>query len=210
MTITYPITVPELPGYISFAWAPESAVARQPSEFTLESKVYVWAGQKRAFTARLGPLYTMAMAKSWQSFFNQLNGSEGTFLANDPAGSLISGSLSLDEIGTNSVTVLHAGAGNSFTADGWPINRVGLLASGDWVAIDHRLYQLMADAHSNGAGEMDLLVWPAPCGTLPVDAIVSVGPEAFGEFRLVSFPETTWNVEKWMDEGLTFTAEEAI
>lgn len=205
--IDYPISMPIRPGLINFAWAPESAVAIQAAEYTLDTKIYAWPGQKRRFTAAVGHIDSIAVAKSWQGFFNRLNGKEGTFLANDPVGSVISGELTLDDL-LDPIVVSGVGSGNSVLTSGWPPGVTGALAVGDWISVANRLYQLLDDVSTDTNGIAELPLWPSPCGNLPVDSVVSVGPNAMGAFRLTHFPETAWNVEHMMEAGLTFTAEE--
>lgn len=191
--ITYPLSLPTVSGFTEFTWAPISNIAHQVSEFSYHSKVYEWDGQRRQFSARLGNM-NQAEFSLWQAFFGKLNGVRGTFLLQDPVAAVHRGEYDHD---TGYTPRVKGGSQNGavMETDGWPEGVDGLLVAGDWISINNRLYQLLEDADSDTNGEASLTVWPHVRTDVADNAIISVGEFAFGEFRLMAFPQVTYDVE---------------
>lgn len=200
--------MPEKPGILDFAWEPDTAVQVQRGEFDMRQKVYAWEGQNRKATVRLGEIVDETVAKQWMSFIQKLNGPYGTFLMQDPKCAAHRGAYDFE---TGFAPKVKGGSQNGpdLETDGWPTGVSGLLLEGDYISIQGRLYQLLADADSDGSGNADLLVYPHVRNDVLDNADITVGIEAFGLFRLLEFPRFPYKVDVFMS-GFAFGCEEAI
>ena len=191
--ITYPLSLPSVSGFTEFTWAPRSNIAYQESEFSYHSKIYEWDGQRRQFSARIGNMDQEAFAL-WQAFFGKLNGIRGTFLMQDPVAAAIRGDYDYD---TGYIPRVKGGSQNGavMETDGWPEGVTDLLVAGDWISIGNRLYHLLENADSDTNGDASLTVWPHIRTNVADNAVISVGVQAFGEFRLSAFPQVTYDVD---------------
>ncbi len=205
-SITYPLALPSVSGPVKITWGGESAVAIQEAEFTLQHRVYAWAGQRRSIVVECG-MMTLPHAKIWQAFIAKLNGSEGTFYWQDFVGFAAQGSVE-SEIGYSAKVDGAGQIGPSLATKDWPEAKVNLLKAGDWISMSDRLHMILDDVDSNGVGEATLSIWPH--AQQPADNLaILAGSNARGIFRLMSFPDFVWNLDKMM-EGFTFAAIEAI
>jgi hypothetical protein len=208
MPITYPIELPTDPGFTEVIWRPISAVVRQEHEFTLTSKIYAWEGQTRSVTIRLPPLLTLAQARLWCVWALKLNGAEGTFLLSDETIRRITGTCPVSFTGA-SIATGGGGPGDLLQTTGWPTSETGYLKAGDMISIQNRLYTLLEDMDTDGAGAAEIQVWPIVRTAIPNATAISVGNSAKGLFQLIDFPEFGWDVERVMRE-FQFAAREAI
>jgi hypothetical protein len=206
MPITYPLDLPDTPGFIEFEWDPTSAVARQINPFDLTRKIYVWEGQIRLASVKVQAM-PLAAAKKWMAFIHKLNGIQGTFYMQDEVAAAVrgsyvpSGSYHPEVDGANQT-------GCDLVTKGWPPSITKMLLAGDWIAINNRLYQLLDDVNSGGGGAATLTVWPN-VGGIAANTAIDVGSDAYGIFRLTDWPKFPWS-EDWFMTGFAFGAEEAI
>lgn len=210
-TIVYPLVMPSTPGLRKFAWSSESAVAVQRNEFNFASKRYAWDGQIRRATAEVGRIDNIEQAKEWQAFFLKLNGTEGTFLMQDPAHARAPDALE-PTLNDFSVTVDGANqVGNILNTKGWPPSVTGILRKGDYIGIEgRRLYMLLESLDTDTAGNAALSIFPFARHDIADNEQIYVGSQAYGSFRLIETPEFAYDEEKIMSEGIQFSCEEAI
>lgn len=206
MAITYPISHPATPGFTEVTWAPETATGKTESPYTFNAKVYAWDGQRRKVSVKL-PAMSLANAKLWQAWSLKLNGIEGTFYLRDSVGKIARGSIA-DGYDNGRVNG-GAQTGDLLVSDGWPVSHAGLFKAGDWISVADRLYTILDDASSNSAGQATLSVWPFLRGGVSDNAVISVGSDARGIFRLTEAPRFVWDVTRLMS-GFSFQAEEAL
>jgi len=178
------------------------------TEFTYQSKVYAWEGKLRKATVRVGEMPSIAVWKEWQVAMLKLNGRDGTFYMQDPIGAVHRGIYNLASPGAPLVAGGNQN-GPDLTTDGWPVSLAGMLKAGDFIAIQGRLYQLMADATSSAGGLSTLQIWPHATPAILDNAVITVGINAFGTFRLLEFPAFVYDVERCMT-GFAFACEEAF
>lgn len=199
-------------GEVQFVWRAVSNVVVQENEFNSSDKVYAWDGQKREVTIQIGlmegnSLMSLEKAMAWQTFILKLNGSEGTFLVQDPVAYALRGLAG--ETG-NAGQVNGANQfGPDLETDGWVPSTTGLFLKGDHISINNRLYQILDDVDSDGAGAATLTIWPFARNNIADAAEILVGADAFGLFRLIEPPEFAWNVDKLRD-GFQFGAKESF
>lgn len=114
-----------------------------------------------------GAMTRATFAPLW-SFLNSQAGQSGTF------------TFSLPSLGTPRGTaagtpLVNGGAqiGSELVTDGWAINSL-VLRKGDFIEIDgdRKIYQITADATSNGSGEVTLSLYPALRRTPPDNVTV--------------------------------------
>lgn len=206
--ITYPIILPVLPGFVDFAWEPESAVQVQEAEFTYQQTVYAWEGKRRKAAVTVGYMTDVTKIKAWQVAMLSLNGREGTFEMQDPAYPEHRGDLDLGIPQTPKVKG-SGQTGMDLLTEGWQVSTPNLLLAGDYISIRNRLYQLLANASSDSAGDAVLTVWPHASLLLQDQDAISVGVNAVGLFRLIEFPRFAYDAEK-MTNGFSFGCVEAF
>ncbi len=208
MPITYPILMPTQPGMVDFAWENMSAVAEQSNEFNLKSRIYEWEGQLRRAVCTIGEMKSEDNVKQWQAFLGKLNGTAGSFLLHEPKND--SRHRGNYDLGDSYVGRVKGGDQNSsdLVTDGWDPGMVGALLQGDWISINYRLYQLLDDVDVDSSGDATLSIWPHVRPDVPDNAEISVGEQAWGEFRMIEWPRQPFNVETLMS-GFAFSCKEA-
>lgn len=153
IAITYPLDLPASPAPVETDIQLQYAIAEARSPFTFAGQVQDWGG--RVWTARVTlPPMLRAAADEWLVWCSKLRGRYGYFRMGDwdrrtPRGAgggtpLVNGA---------------AQTGNGLATDGWP-NATTVLRAGDHVQIENRLYRVVADATSNGAGQATLQIEP--------------------------------------------------
>lgn len=205
MSVSYPITLPTTPTFRGVTIRKRTAAAMVASPFTFQSQVQVWGGQMWMADIVLPPM-KRANAENWICALISLNGAEGSFLLGDTAGRV--------PRGTATGTPLVKGAsqtGYDLVTDGWTINITGILKKGDWVQLgtgaSARLYKVMFDANSNGAGEATLTLWPK-LRSSPADNAALTVTSAMGRFMLGA--DVEYNIDEAITYGLSFSAVEDL
>ena len=140
-------------------------------------------------------------AADWIAWQIALQGYVGTFPAGDPRRSTPRGSVP--------GTPLVDGAsqtGTTLNTKGWTASQSGILLKYDYIEVETRLYMVVEDANSDGAGKSALSIEPA-IRTSPADnaAITTSNPQAI---MMLSDPDVFWDEDILHWEGLTFTAED--
>ena len=208
MTITYPISMPDLQGMSSFSFQMKSVNAIVRSSFTLKSQVQTHQGQM--WMASMGfPPRNLADSADWRAFLTSLNGMQGTFFIGDPLASSPRGTVS----GTPKVKGTSQ-TGLTLITDGWTINQTGVLLAGDYIQLGSgsatRLYKVLADVDSDGvgSGEATIDIWPR-LRESPDDNEDIITSSTKGTFRLSK------NIQGWSQTPagfytISFVAEEAF
>lgn len=168
MTITYPLTLPNLGiARIEMRGIERSAISASP--FTGSQQVMKHSGQWWEADVTLPPL-KRDEAEIWIAFLLSLRGHYGTFTMGDPMGATPQGSAS-----TTPGTPLVNGAsqtGATLTIDGCPASATGYLKAGDYIQLGYgtstRLHKVVADVDTDASGGATLDIWPS-IRTAPAD-----------------------------------------
>lgn len=206
MAITFPLTIPAALAAGSLRFIAQNAVAGPRSPFSHKQQIHAHSGQSlevEITTMRL----ERADAEEVVAFGLKLNGRRGTFLLGDLANPAPRGSA----VGTPLVN--GAGqTGQQLATDGWQVSTSGVLLAGDWfhvgTGLTQRLYKVLNDADSDGAGAATLDVFP-PLRESPVDDAPLVTSNARGVFRLAS-NVFAWDLRRALIYGVSLVAVEAI
>lgn len=203
--ITYPLTIPAT-NFRRINMSGESVVAVATSIFTRTSQVQELQGTLWHIGITLTPM-KRAIAELWIAFLLSLNGRSGTFLMYDPAGPEARGVL-----GGVPVVKGASQTGKELITDGWPATTTGVLLAGDYIQLGSgeqtRLYKVMKDIDSDGAGDATIDIWPR-IRESPSDSEALIFSQAKGTFRLAE-NVSTWDVGAAEIYGLGFSAEEAL
>lgn len=205
MAITYPLSLPTITGIANIVITARNSVAVATSPFTLTTQVMQHQGSRWEASVTLPPM-KRASAEEWIAFLISLNGAYGTFLLGDPMGATARGSAS-----TAAGTPLVNGGsqtGSTLNIDGAPNNATGYLKAGDYIQIGTNLYKVLADANSNGSGQVSLDIWPS-LRSSPADNAAVVVAGAKGLFRLSS-SDASFSIDNASVYGINFSAVEAI
>ena len=162
MAITYPLSLPTVKNIANIVLTARNSIAVSTSPFTLTQQVMQHQGSRWEANVTLPPM-KRSSAEEWIAFLISLNGQYGTFLLGDPSGATARGSAS-----TNAGTPLVNGGsqtGTTLNIDGAPNSATGYLKAGDYIQLGSgsgtQLYKVLADANSNGSGQVSLDIWPA-------------------------------------------------
>ena len=155
------------------------------------------------------PAMRRAAAEEWIAFLLSLKGQVGTFNLGDPMAETPRGSArNADNISINGALT----SGSEIVMDGGVQNQTGYLKAGDYLQIGtgptQQLFKVLADANTNGTGQITVDVWPNVRTSIANDALVTV-QSTKGIFRLQT-NETVFNINEMAVYGITFAAIEAI
>tara|TARA_B100001939_G_scaffold276480_1_gene244738 strand:+ start:5237 stop:5857 length:621 start_codon:yes stop_codon:yes gene_type:complete len=206
MAITYPLTSPThvKPSNITFRAVNTVGITQSP--FTYAQQAVAHSGQRWECDVTL-PQMSRADAEQWVAFLVSLRGQLGTFTLGDPVGASARGSAG----GTPLVNGASQ-TGGTLNIDGCTASQTGWLKAGDYIQLGSAgtatLHKVLADADSNGSGQVSLDIWPY-IRTAPADDATVVVTNTVGRFRLAS-NEQNWNINEASIYGLTFGGVEAI
>lgn len=205
MPITYPTTPPATPAPVSADFAQMAVVGANPNPYTGSEQVFAWSGQwwEVVVTYATRKKSSLAPVVAWAV---GQNGIEGTFLYGDPANKVPRG------VGTGAPLVNGASQGGyDLITDGWTHGIANILRCGDWLQLGttdtSRLYMVMADVTSDGAGNATVTLWPALRSSPADNAAITLAP-ARGLFRLKSAAK--WSIDKAGLYTYGFSAREAL
>ena len=208
MTISYPLAMPTVTNIRSIELTATNAVSYSRSPFTFAGQAQEFTGKMWQATVTL-PAMKRAAAEEWIAFLLSLKGQVGTFNLGDPMAETPRGSArNADNISINGALT----SGSEIVMDGGVQNQTGYLKSGDYLQIGtgptQQLFKVLADANTNGTGQITVDVWPNVRTSIANDALVTV-QSTKGIFRLAS-NETNWSVNEVAVYGMTFAAIEAV
>jgi hypothetical protein len=183
-----------------------NAVAYSRSPFTFAGQAFAYSGQMWTADVTLKPM-KRADAEQWVAWLLSLRGQLGTFLMGDPMGATATG------VATGTPLVNGASqTGGSLVIDGATISTTSWLKAGDYIQLgsgsSSRLHKVLADANSDGSGNITLDIWPH-IRVAPADNAAVTVSNAKGLFRLSS-NEQAFSINESAIYGMTFGAMEAV
>ena len=206
MAITYPLTSPTHVKPSNITFRAVNTVGLSMSPFTYQQQSVAHAGQRWECDVTL-PAMSRADAEQWVAFLVSLRGRFGTFTLGDPVGASPRGSAG----GTPLVNGASQ-TGATLNIDGCTASQTGWLKAGDYIQLgtagSATLHKVLADADSNGSGEVSLDIWPY-IRTAPADNASVTLTNTVGRFRLAS-NEQNWNINEASIFGITFGGMEVI
>ena len=206
MTISYPLALPSHTGLRAIELRATNAVAYSRSPFTFAGQAFAYPGQMWQADVTLPPM-KRADAEQWVAWLVSLRGQLGTFLMGDPIGETARG------VATGTPLVNGADqTGGSLVIDGATNSITGWLKAGDYIQLGSgstaTLHKVLADANSDGSGNVTLDIWPH-IRTAPADDATVTVSNTVGRWRLAS-NESSWSVNEASIYGISFTAMEAV
>ena len=206
MTITYPLTLPDVFRSKTVTPSLQYIVSATKSPFTLERQAFRWPGEAWAFEYS-GVAQTREEAEEIIAFMNRLRGSYGTFLLGDLSSGV--------PLGVGGGTPQVDGGGQSgyyLNVKGGPASVAGWYKKGTWLQIgtgaSARLYKLTSDADTDGYGESVWEITPS-LREAPADSAAIILSNPVGVFNMVN-NLVTWTTDENGHFRITFRAEEAL
>ena len=206
MTISYPLALPTHTGIAQIELRAINAVAYARSPFTFAGQTFAYPGQMWTADLTLPPM-KRADAEQWNAWLLSLRGQLGTFLMGDPMGATARG------VATGTPLV-NGGSqtGGTLVIDGATNSTSSWLKAGDYIQLgsngSSRLHKVLADANSDGSGNVTLDIWPH-IRVAPADNATVTVSNAKGLFRLSS-NEQAFSINESAIYGMTFGAMEAV
>lgn len=206
MTISFPLALPSVQGFMRMTIRARSTAGVSVSPFTGEQQVYVHQGEVWEADFELPPM-VRADAEEWiGGFLLALNGREGTFLAGDPLGTLARGTWA----GQSPLVNGASQTGKTLAVD--TLTAASTAKPGDWLQLGSagttRLHKVTALGTANGSGQVTLDIWPRLRSSPADNAAVTIA-SAKGIWRLASNTRE-WSLERAQKYGLAFSAVEAL
>jgi hypothetical protein len=161
MTITYPRALPSSRGMAGVVLRSRKVVGVSSAPFSLVDQTQEHQGERWEGEFTLVPM-PRATAAVWIAWLRSLRGPYGSFLIGDPGGAAALGDPATV---TDSPLVMGAGqTGRSLAIDGVAASRSPYIKAGSYLSLgsgsSRRLHQVLADANSNGSGQVTVDIWP--------------------------------------------------
>jgi hypothetical protein len=206
MAISYPLSTPTNIGIAQIELRAINAVAYGRSPFTFVGQAFAYSGQMWTADVSL-PNMKRQDAEYWVTFLLSLRGQYGTFLLGDPLGATPRG------VATGTPIVNGAGqTGGELDITGATTSTTGWLLAGDYIQLGSAgtstLHKVLADANSDGSGNVTVDIWPH-IRTAPTNSSTVVLTNTKGLFRLAS-NEQAWSINEISSYGITFGAQESL
>mgnify|MGYP005997435733 FL=1 len=206
MSISYPLTFPTHTNVRSIDLRAVNAVAMSMSPFTYKQQVFAHQGQRWEADVTLPPM-KRSDAEQWVAWLVSLKGLRGTFLMGDPVGCTARGS-----VGGTPLVNGASQTGDTLNIDGCTASQTPWIKAGDYIqlgsASSASLHKVLADANSDGSGEVALDIWPN-INVAQADNATIVTSNAKGVWRLAN-NESNWSINEIAVYGLTFGCTQAI
>lgn len=200
MAISYPITLPSAPKPAHFTLGTVNAAAISASPFTGTQQVYKHQGEFWTAEITLPPL-KRAEAADWVAAMTSLGGIYGTFKLP------VYGHETPQGVGTGSPQAYGVGT-HTIWSNGWTTSTTDILKAGDFLTVSDQLFQVMADANSDGSGAATLDVWPAFRNFGGGTPSITVN-SPYGLFRLTG-NTMNFSLNTALIYGISFTARQAF
>jgi hypothetical protein len=203
MTISYPLELPTSPAAKRVNLYCVSNVSVNRSPYTYATQIQSFPGQ--LWQAEVAfPLMNQVDAELWTTWLLKLNGPLGTFRLGDPIGKTPRG------IGVAGAQVDGGSqTGQILNVKNLPLSTTGLLLAGDYIEIGNRLYKLLSNMDSDGAGKATIDIWPR-LRISPANGDSIVASNAKGLFRLSQTVNQIYTADETRLMEFGFTAVEAI
>lgn len=201
MAVTYPLTLPPLPGFSAVAFELVNAVGVSRSPFSGVTRVYDWGGSWWRAEVTL-PAMPRRQAERWIAILAALNGPAGTFWLGDPdARTPFGRTLTAPKVNGAGQT------GEDLAVKNLTPSTVEALTAGSPIQIGSSLHRIVTRVDSDGSGNATLTLRPELRGS-PADSLdlVIAGPR--GLFRLAS--PVSWRSDEVAIYGLQFAAIEDV
>lgn len=207
MTISYPLSFPSHTGRRQVVWRQKVAAQVARSPFTHQRQVQVWPAAWWECDVTL-PELQRDDAETWLGWLMSLKGPAGTFTMGDPLGATARGAL-----GGTPLVKGGSQTGGLLAIDGASNNVTGWAKAGDWMQLGSgssaRLHKILADANSDGSGNVTLDIWPnlraSPADNDPVTMASCVGV-----FSLPDDYVPTWTLAAGRVFTVSFPAIEVV
>lgn len=200
MAISYPVTMPTTPGFVSSRFFLRSNTTVFGSPLSGVEQVLERQGAKWAAEYVLPPM-KRAVAANWVAFLVSLRGRRGTFYGFDPdAKSMLGTATGTFAVNGGSQT------GNTLAIDG--LSASGTILRGTYIQVGVYLYMVVEDGTANGSGEVTLSIEPG-LRTSPAnnDSVTVSNPKCV--MRLAD-DAVSWDANRASVFGIQFSAIEAL
>lgn len=202
MAITYPLTLPASPGFVTSRFRLVSNVTVHASPLSKVEQVLERDGALWGADYGLPPM-KRAQAAAWIAALVALRGRFGTFYAFDPDARTPRG------VATGTPLVDGASqAGNTLNTKGWSVSVTGIVKAGDYLEVNTRLHMVVQDANSAAGGLAALAIEPK-LRESPADNAAITMTNAKVRMRLAA-NEVAWDADNVARFGLSFAAVEAL
>lgn len=201
MPVTYPLTLPGVPGFTSFSMRLVNAVGSSRSPFTGVTRTYDWGGAWWRAEFALPPMRRQ-VAERWLAVLLSLDGPEGTFWLGDPDGRTPQGrTLTAPKVNGAGQT------GEDLAIKNLTPSTAGALAAGDYLQVGSSLHKLVKPVDSDGSGNGVATLRPELRGS-PADSLDLIIAGARGLFRLADVVD--WSTDELAIYGLSVSAIEDV
>lgn len=180
MAITYPRTLPTLPGIKKARLGLKFNVDTMESPISLQANHDIKAGHRweGMFTY---PKMSSATAREWKAWFSTMYGPAKTFYGFDPD---IRSPLGSADSGSDTPLVNGASqVGTTIDTDGWRTSGTGVLLVGDHFSLGGELKIVTEQVNSDGSGEATISFMP-PIHSSPDNNSAIVFDSPTGIFRI--------------------------
>jgi hypothetical protein len=179
-----------------------SIVGAVPNPFTGRQQIQGWqAGYWEAVVTM--PPMLRSTAEQWVALLAQAQGMNNVFYFGDGLGTKPQGTAA--GVGVTSGSFQ---GGFQLTTTGWTPGQFALFSPGDWIQIGWRLYKVMDQAQSDGAGNSSFAIWPQ-IREIPPSGTVIITQGAQGLFRMKA-NTLKYSISYLRTWNLSFEIREAI
>ena len=206
MAISFPLTIPALPGWARVKFTANNNIGITRSPFTGQQQTYQWP--KEGFLADFSlPPMALATAEDWVTWLTSLRGQLGTFYIGDDSHTAPRGVAT----GTPVVHGAQTAMSTTLATKGWTHNVTGIYKAGDFIqvgtGVQQRIYKVLTDANSDGSGFATFDIFPALREGVSDNQAITI-TNCMGTFRLQS-NDRNWDVDNARIYGIDFSCEEA-
>jgi len=161
MAVSFPRDLPNLSDVVSIAPKFETKVGITTGEFTFDTQIQKYKGQRWQVTYTLVPM-PRDKANVWIAWLASLNGKEKSFLS--PLSHLTSSEGSAS---ANTAPTVNGASqtGNTLAMTGAPVSETNYFKAGDFLQLqangdDARVYMVLQDVSTDGGGAVTADIWP--------------------------------------------------